>query len=75
MKRLQKFEERGAFGEGPGRVAYALDPTKLPAATNGFEWRAVTDFQPGDAILNDKGLKPVFEEALKQGIAIVSRKK
>ncbi|SFH69726.1 hypothetical protein [Bradyrhizobium sp. cf659] len=73
MSRLQKFEERGAFGEGPGRIAYALDPAQLPSATAGFEWRAVAGFKPGDAILNDKHLKPVFEEALKEGFAIVSR--
>lgn len=24
--RLQKFVERGAYGEGPGRTAYVLDP-------------------------------------------------
>jgi hypothetical protein len=32
MNRLQKFVERGSFGEGPGRTAYSIDPTKLPDA-------------------------------------------
>lgn len=36
MHRLQKFIERGAFGEGPGRAAYVLDPTKLPEPGSGL---------------------------------------
>lgn len=73
MNRLQKFIERGAFGEGPGRAAYLLDPTKLPKPNSGFEWRAVSDFRPGEAILAEPGLKPVFETALKSGCAVVAR--
>jgi len=38
MNRLQKFVERGAFGEGPGRTAYVLNPMKLPDPSRGFEW-------------------------------------
>lgn len=72
MNRLQKFEERGAFGEKPGRVAYALDPTKLPAAARGFEWHAVIGFMPGDAILQDPGLKEVFAAAIKHDYALVT---
>ncbi|RXG93015.1 hypothetical protein [Bradyrhizobium zhanjiangense] len=70
---LQKFIERGAFGEGPGRAAYVLDPTKLPQPGRGFEWQIVRDFMPGDAIFADPGLKPVFEAALKRGCAIVAK--
>jgi hypothetical protein len=73
MNRLQKFIEQGAYGEGPGRTAYALDPAKLPEPNAGFEWRAVSDFRPGEAIFADKSLKSVFERALKTGIAVVSR--
>ncbi|MGY3584443.1 hypothetical protein ACVIGB_006498 [Bradyrhizobium sp. USDA 4341] len=73
MNRLQKFIEQGAYGEGPGRIAYALDPAKLPEPNAGFEWRAVSDFRPGEAIFADKSLKSVFERALKTGIAVVSR--
>lgn len=73
MNRLQKFEERGAFGEGPGRTAYARDPAKLPQPSGGFEWRVVSDFMPGEAILVDPGLKPVFEAALKSGCAVVAQ--
>ncbi|QQO20227.1 hypothetical protein JJB98_10020 [Bradyrhizobium diazoefficiens] len=71
MNRLQKFVERGAFGEDPGRAAYVLDPKKLPKPNSGFEWRAVSDFMPGEAILADPGLKPVFQAALKRGCALV----
>jgi hypothetical protein len=73
MNRLQKYEERGAFGEGPGRLAYVLDPTKLPEPNNGYRWRVVADFMPGEAILADPRLKPVFEAALKCGYAIVTK--
>ncbi|WFU39872.1 hypothetical protein QA640_36975 [Bradyrhizobium sp. CB82] len=73
MNRLQKFVERGAFGEGPGRAAYVLDPAKLPEPSSGFEWHIVGDFLPGDAILTDPKLKQVFEAALKRGCAVVAR--
>lgn len=73
MNRLQKFVEQGAYGEGPGRKAYALNPAKLPAPNAGFEWRAVGDFRPGEAILADQGLKQVFQRALEHGFALVSQ--
>ena len=72
MKRLQKFVERGDYGEGPGRTAYALDPAKLPDPTAGFKWRVVDDFKPGEAILVNQGLKSVFQRALEDGVALVS---
>ena len=73
MKRLQKFVERGAFGEGPGRAAYVLDRAKLPEPSRGFDWQIVDDFLPGSAILADPSLKQVFEAALKGGCAVVAR--
>lgn len=73
MNRLQKFVERGAFGEGTGRAAYVLDPTKLPEPGSGFDWQIVDDFLPGDAVLADPGLKQLFEVALKRGCAVVAR--
>lgn len=73
MKRLEKFVERGAFGEGPGRVAYVLNTTKLPEPSSGFDWQIVDDFLPGEAILKDPRLKAVFEAALKSGCAVVAR--
>lgn len=73
MNRLQKFVERGAFGESSARTAYALDAAKLPEPNSGFEWRIVSDFMPGEAILADPGLKTVFEAALKRGCAVVAQ--
>lgn len=73
MKRMQKFEERGAFGEGPGRFAYAIDPAKLPASTKGFDWRPVTGFDAESALRKEPSLRPILEEALKHGLAIVER--
>ena len=49
MNRLQKFIERGPFGEGPGRTAYVLDLNKLPGPNDGFKWSAISDFRAGDA--------------------------
>ena len=72
MNRLQKFVEQGAYGEGPGRTAYAMDPAKLPQANAGFQWRVVKDFRPGEAILADQRLKPLFQRALKDGVALMS---
>ncbi|TFV68506.1 hypothetical protein E4K64_36680 [Bradyrhizobium frederickii] len=72
MNRLQKFVERGAFGEGPGRTAYVLNPMKLPDPSRGFEWHIVGDFLPGEAILADPGLKQVYEVPLKRGCAAVA---
>jgi hypothetical protein len=55
-----------------GPHAYAIDTAKLPAAHDGFRWRVVEAFRPGEAVLNDPGLKAVFERALKQGFALVT---
>jgi hypothetical protein len=50
-----------------------LDPKALPAAAAGLEWRVVNDFSPGHAILKEPSLKTVFEQALRDGFAIVAR--
>lgn len=73
MNRLRKYVERGPFGEGPGRTAYALDASKLPEPNGGFQWSAVSDFNAGDAIYAEPQLKPVFEQALRRGCALVAR--
>jgi hypothetical protein len=72
MNRLKKLIEQDPRGDRPGRVAYVLDRKTLPAPTEGFEWRTVDEFRPGDAILDDPGLKAVFERALREGCAIVA---
>lgn len=72
MNGLRKFEERGTYGEGPARTAYVLNPEMLPSAATGFEWRPVTDFRPGEAILAEPNLKLVFDQALRHGVALVA---
>ena len=74
MNRLQKYVERGPYGEGPGRTAYVVDANKLPEPNGSFQWSAVTDFNNRDAIRADPGLKPIFEQALRQGYAVVARR-
>ena len=73
MNRLQKFVEQGAYGERPGRTAYAFNATVLPEPKNGFDWPPVREFSAADEILSDAGLKEVFEAAIKHGYALVSR--
>jgi len=71
MNRLQKLVEQGAHGERPGRTAYAFNAAILPEPTRGLDWRPVTGFSPGDAILPDPDLKDVFAAAIKDGYSAV----
>ena len=57
MARLQKYVERGSYGEGPGRTAYTLDSSSLPSAADGMDWQKVDSFKAAAEILNDPGLK------------------
>jgi len=72
MNRLQKFVEEGAYGEPPGRTAYAFNAALLPEPTRGLDWRPVPNFSPGDAILKEPNLKEVFAAAIKSGYSLVS---
>jgi hypothetical protein len=74
MNRLQKFVEQGAFGERPGRTAYAFSALVLPEPGKGLDWRPVKDFDAGNEVMADAGLRQVFEDAIKRGCAIVTRK-
>jgi hypothetical protein len=58
----------GPYGEGPTRAAYVLETGALPKATNGMQWRLVENFNAGDEILKDAGLKEVFKAAIRQGM-------
>jgi hypothetical protein len=69
--RLQKFVERGAYGEGPGRTAYAFDPSSLPQAAEGFDWNKVDAFDPAQEILYDPRIKEIFKAAIRNGHATV----
>jgi hypothetical protein len=71
MNRLQKFVERGAYGEKPWRTAYAFGPGNLPEPGAGLEWKPVTSFRPADELIDNAGLKEVFNAALKDGCAVV----
>jgi hypothetical protein len=73
MNWLQKFVEQGPYGEKPGRTAYAFSPDHLPAPSKDLEWQPVTSFRPADELLADTGLKEVFQAALTNGCAVVSR--
>ena len=72
MNRLQKFVEQGAYGEKPGRTAYAFGPDNLPAASKGLQWSAVTSFRPADELIENAGLKEIFQAAIMNGWAVVS---
>jgi hypothetical protein len=72
--RLQKFIEKGAYGEGPSRTAYVLDVSALPRPTKGLEWQKIDSFSAAEEVLNEPGLKLVFEEAINKGCALVTDK-
>ena len=74
MNRLQKFVEKGAYGEGPGRTAYALDPNLLPQSAEGMKWQEVVSFSAADEVFSDPGLKAVFKAAIDKGWAIIAAK-
>ena len=70
MARLQKFVEQGAYGEKPGRTAYAFRAGSLPVR-EGFAWQNVPTFNAADELIANAGLKEVFKVALEKGYAIV----
>lgn len=74
MGRLEKSIERGAFGEGPLRTAYALGADKLPEPSDGARWYPVSTFNGGDELLENSSLKEVIKSAIDTGCAIVSPK-
>ena len=69
MQRLQKFVEKGAAG--PGRIAYAFGPERLPPTERGRHWELVTAFKPADELLTNGDLKAVFQIAIAEGCAVV----
>jgi hypothetical protein len=72
MNRLSKYVEAMPFGRETNRLAYATDVSALPEPTPGSERRKVLDFNAGDEILRDPGLKEVFKAALAIGYATVT---
>jgi hypothetical protein len=74
MNRLQKFVERGAYGEGPGRTAYILDIRNLPSAAQGMDWQKVDSFSAADEVFDNQSLKAVFKQAIDKGCAVVAAK-
>jgi hypothetical protein len=72
--RLQKFIEKGAYGEGAVRAAYVLDVKALPRPDKGKEWQKIDSFSAAEEVLNDPGLKSVFKTAIDKGCAVVAAK-
>jgi hypothetical protein len=72
MNRLQKFVEQGTYGEGPGRTAYAFGPGNLPEPGKDLQWRPVASFCPADELIENAGLKEIFQSAIANGCAVVS---
>jgi hypothetical protein len=73
MNRLQKFVERGAYGEGTGRHAYVLQSSALPKPSEGMEWHQVEKFSAAEEVFENPGLKAVLKTAIEKGCAIVAR--
>jgi hypothetical protein len=73
MKRLSKFVEVMADGRQTNRIAYSMEASALPSPAPGSEWQKVKNFNAGDEILDDPGLKEVFKTALEKGCATVTK--
>jgi hypothetical protein len=73
MNRLQKFVERGTYGEGGCRHAYVLQSDALPSANRGMEWHQVEKFSAADEVFENPGLKAVFKMAIDKGCAVVAK--
>jgi hypothetical protein len=73
MNRLHKFVEQGGDGEKRGRTAYAFGPDNLPEPSKGLEWKQVTSFRPADELMENAGLVEVFQAAILNRCAVVSR--
>jgi hypothetical protein len=73
MTRLEKFIEKGAYGEQAGRIAYVMRPSSLPEPLKGMAWQKVENFNFADELLESAGLKDVFKAALDKGCALVTR--
>jgi hypothetical protein len=74
VRGLQKFVERGAYREGPGRAVYVLESNSLPQAAEGMSWQKVASFSAAEELLNNSGLKAVFKVAIEKGCALVTQK-
>jgi hypothetical protein len=72
--RLQKFVERGSYGEDPARAAYVLNVSALPRPAKGKEWQRIDSFSAAEEVLNDPALKSVFKTAIDKGCAVVAAK-
>ena len=74
MKRLQKFVEKGAYGEGTLRAAYAMNVNNLPESAEGKQWHLVDAFSAAEEVLADPALKEVFKQAIEKRCAVVTPK-
>jgi hypothetical protein len=70
--RLQKFIERSSHSDDLGRTAYVLDASALPRPSKGMEWQKIDSFSAAEEVLNDPGLKSVFNTAMNHGFAVVT---
>jgi hypothetical protein len=72
--RLQKFIERGSYGEGPAGAAYVLDMRALPRTAKRKKWQRIDSFSAAEEVLNDPTLKSVFKTAIGKGCAVAAAK-
>jgi hypothetical protein len=71
---LQKYTEWLSRGRRTERVAYVLKKSFLPTPIPGAEWRHDTTFNAAEAILAHPDLKDAFSAAIKDGVAVVTRR-
>jgi hypothetical protein len=70
---LRRYSEWLSRGRRTDRIAYVLKEWNLPRPLPGAEWRHDRTFNAAEEVLADPSLKDVFEAAIEEGVAVVSR--
>ena len=69
--KLKRYVEWMSRGRLTGRVAFALDPRKVPEPKPGAEWQVDQNFNAAEALLERPELRFVIKAALDNGVAML----
>lgn len=71
--KVRKFWEGLDFGRVSNRVAYVVDPSNLPNATEGSVWKEDLRFDERAAVADDPSLQKAMDVVRRDGFATVVR--
>jgi hypothetical protein len=71
--KIRKFWEGLDYGRVSNRVGFAVDPTKLPPASLGSEWREDKKFDEETAVSDDASFQRVIDAVHRNGFATVDK--